>query len=53
MRRRPMNRPIYDPVQAGNSLTVAPWKIKREASQMAMLEKQRKGEGDQSVNANR
>lgn len=26
LRTRPMNRPVYDPVTAGNSLTIAPWK---------------------------
>jgi len=26
LRTRPMDRPVYDPVEAGNSLTVAPWK---------------------------
>ena len=26
LRTRPMDRPIYDPVEAGNSLTVSPWK---------------------------
>ena len=25
LKTRPMNRPVYDPVKAGNSLTVAPW----------------------------
>jgi adenine-specific DNA-methyltransferase len=26
LRTRPMDRPVYDPVEAGNSLTAAPWK---------------------------
>ncbi len=25
LRTRPMNRPIYDPIQSGNSLCIAPW----------------------------
>jgi len=25
LRTRPMDRPVYDPVKAGNSLTVVPW----------------------------
>ena len=25
LRTRPMDRPVYDPIQAGNSLSVAPW----------------------------
>jgi len=30
LRTRPMDRPIYDPVAAGNSLTVAPWNKTKE-----------------------
>lgn len=26
LKTRPMDRPVYDPVEAGNGLTVAPWK---------------------------
>lgn len=26
LRTRPMDRPVYDPVEYGNSLTIAPWK---------------------------
>ncbi len=37
LRTRPMDRPVYDPVEAGNSLTVVPWK--KESGQMALLEK--------------
>jgi adenine-specific DNA-methyltransferase len=33
---RPMDKPVYDPVEAGNSLTAAPWK-KKEAEQMPLL----------------
>lgn len=47
LRTRPMNRPIYDPVEAGNSLIVSPWKVKRKVNQLAMLEKQKKGKGYQ------
>ncbi len=36
LRTRPMDRPVYDPIEAGNSLTVAPWK---KTGQMTMLEK--------------
>ena len=38
---RPMNKPVYDPEQAGNKLTIAPWVTKRDAAQMALLEKKR------------
>lgn len=44
LRTRPMHKPVYDPIEAGNSLTIAPWTAKREAAQMALLEKARKRE---------
>ncbi len=45
LRTRPMDRPVYDPVEAGNSLTVAPWD--KDATQMALLEKRPEyGESD-------
>ena len=34
LRTRPMGRPVYDPVEAGNSLTVAPWKKKPEQTML-------------------
>ena len=37
LRTRPMDRPIYDPVEAGNSLTRAPWK--NETEQMTLFER--------------
>lgn len=37
LRTRPMNRPVYDPVEAGNSLTVAPWK--KETNQITLFER--------------
>jgi adenine-specific DNA-methyltransferase len=40
LRTRPMDRPIYDPIAAKNSLTVAPWSI--DSAQMALLEKRTK-----------
>jgi hypothetical protein len=39
-----MGRPVYDPVETGNSLTVAPWTKAEENSQIVFLEN---GEGDQ------
>jgi adenine-specific DNA-methyltransferase len=39
LRTRPMNKPVYDPVEAGNSLTVAPWTTKKNVRQLALLEK--------------
>lgn len=38
LQTRPMTRPVYDPLEAGNSLTVAPW-TKKDSAQMLLLEK--------------
>jgi adenine-specific DNA-methyltransferase len=32
LRTRPMHKPVYDPVDAGNSLTVAPWEKENRVS---------------------
>jgi len=37
LKTRPMNKPVYDPIEAGNSLTIAPW-IK-DKKQMVLLER--------------
>jgi len=37
LRTRPMDRPVYDPVEAGNSLTAAPWK--KNAKQITLFER--------------
>lgn len=37
LRTRPMDRPVYDPVEAGNSLTVAPWK--KNTGQITLFER--------------
>lgn len=34
LRTRPMDRPVYDPVAAGSSLTTAPWKKKTEQTRV-------------------
>jgi adenine-specific DNA-methyltransferase len=39
LRTRPMDKPVYDPREAGNSLTVAPWQTKQDTSQKALFEK--------------
>jgi adenine-specific DNA-methyltransferase len=39
LRTRPMDRPVFDPVEAGNRLTAAPWVEKDSAGQMTLLEK--------------
>jgi adenine-specific DNA-methyltransferase len=42
LRTRPMNRPVYNPADAGNSLTTAPWR--KDSGQMTLLEKRLKYE---------
>jgi adenine-specific DNA-methyltransferase len=37
LRTRPMHKPVYDPEEAGNKLTVPPWSTKRGAKQMTFL----------------
>lgn len=40
LKTRPMNKPVYDPHEAGNSLTIAPWPTTRkEEEQFILLEK--------------
>ena len=39
LRTRPMDKPVYDPVEAGNSLRIAPWSKKQENVQLRLLEK--------------
>jgi adenine-specific DNA-methyltransferase len=39
LRTRPMNKPVYDPTEAGNSLTIAPWTSNQNSKQMRLLEK--------------
>jgi adenine-specific DNA-methyltransferase len=39
LRTRPMNRPVYDPVEAGNKLTAAPWTSHDGAAQMRLFDK--------------
>lgn len=34
-----MNKPVYDPEEAGNSLRIAPWAKKQEDAQVRLLEK--------------
>lgn len=44
LRTRPMYKPVYDPVEAGNSLTAAPWRSRTETEQLLLLEKTPKPE---------
>lgn len=41
LRTRPMYKPVYDPIEAGNSLTEAPW-IKAKDSKQLLLIKEKK-----------
>lgn len=38
LRTRPMDRPVYDPIENGNSLTTVPWD-KKDTEQMTLFEK--------------
>jgi len=38
LRTRPMNRPVYDPEQGGNALTVAPRRRNRTSAQMVLFD---------------
>lgn len=46
LRTRPMNKPVYDPVAAGNRLTTAPWTVSPSQEQMAFFEKPTQGDAD-------
>ena len=39
LRTRPMNKPVYNPVEAGNSLTIPPWTTNQDSNQFVLLEK--------------
>jgi len=39
LRTRPMNKPVYNPKDAGKSLIGEPWKIQQDTQQMRFLEK--------------
>lgn len=42
---RPMDRPVYNPAEAGNSLSISPWyKTRENTKQMILLEKKGKKE---------
>ena len=42
LRTRPMDRPVYDPYKAGNSLTIPPWKY-RQSSRLFPNQDEEKG----------
>ena len=39
LRTRPMNKPVYDPIEAGNSLTIPPWEKNKKTKQLILLDK--------------
>ena len=39
LRTRPMNKPVYDPEEAGHSLRTPPWKPELEPKQLKLCEK--------------
>jgi adenine-specific DNA-methyltransferase len=41
LKTRPMNRPVYDPVKAGNSLTIAPWTISDNSDQLLLIKEKK------------
>lgn len=40
LKTRPMQKPVYDPEKAGNSLRISPWTTKHDEKQLRLLEKQ-------------
>lgn len=42
LRTRPMGRPVYDPMLAGNSLTVSPWAKDSNVIQLPLIEQKRR-----------
>lgn len=38
LKTRPMDRPVYDPIQAENGLAVAPWKAQKPSLQIKLLD---------------
>ncbi len=39
LKTRPMNKPIYNPEEAGNNLRIAPWETERNSGQLRLCEK--------------
>lgn len=42
LKTRPMGRPVYDPMAAGNSLTVSPWRQENNVIQLPLIEQKRR-----------
>jgi len=42
LKTRPMNRPVYDPEENGNSLTIPPWNNQKTTQQISLFEEDKK-----------
>jgi adenine-specific DNA-methyltransferase len=38
LKTRPINRPVYNPVEAGNRLTISPWNTKSKPRQLPLID---------------
>jgi adenine-specific DNA-methyltransferase len=45
LRTRPMNRPVYDPIESGNSLALGPRSTSQKNDQLVLLDKPVKKQG--------
>jgi adenine-specific DNA-methyltransferase len=41
LKTRPMDKPVYDPITAGNSLTVAPWTKSKDSKQLSWIKEKK------------
>lgn len=37
LKTRPMTKPVYDPIEAGNNLTLAPWADSKKSEQLSLI----------------
>lgn len=44
LKTRPMNKPVYDPIKAGNAQTYSPWSKTSEENQMSIFDSPKSGE---------
>lgn len=45
LKTRPMNRPVYNPMQAGNKLTIAPWTYSNDLEQPFLIKEKKRRYG--------
>ncbi len=41
LKTRPMDKPVYDPIEAGNKLTTAPWTIPNHSGQLLLIKEKK------------